>query len=103
MTHHLAQLNIARLAAPLESPALADFVAGLVEINALAEASPGFVWRLQTDEGDAASLRPYADERIIVNLTVWETLEHLRAHGETPHAFSFKKTFAPDISPLVVH
>lgn len=79
MTHHLAQINIARLVAPIDSPALADFVAGLTSINALAEASPGYVWRLQTPAGDATSLHPYADERIIINLTVWETLEHLKA------------------------
>ena len=47
--YHLAQLNIGRLNAPLESPPIADFVAALEPINALADASPGFVWRLQTE------------------------------------------------------
>jgi heme-degrading monooxygenase HmoA len=77
--HHLAQVNIGRLAAPLDSPRLAGFVEALEPVNALADVAPGFVWRLQTDDGDATALRPYADERMIVNLTVWESLEALRA------------------------
>ncbi|MBM2620656.1 DUF3291 domain-containing protein [Actinoplanes sp. LDG1-06] len=75
--HELAQLNIARLRAPLDSPELADFVAQLPEINELAESSPGFVWRLQDDSGDATALRPYGDD-VIVNLTVWQSVEALR-------------------------
>ena len=54
---HVAQINIARLAAPLDSPQLADFVANLQPINAVADASPGFIWRLQAEQGDATSLR----------------------------------------------
>lgn len=77
MRHHLAQLNIARLLAPLDSEQLREFVDNLDPINALAEASPGFVWRLQTDEGDATSLRPYDDDMLIVNMSVWERLESL--------------------------
>ena len=57
---------------------MADFVARLDEINALADGSPGFIWRLQTEAGNATYLRPYADERIIINMSVWETVEHLR-------------------------
>ena len=78
--HHLAQLNIARLRAPLDSPELADFVALLPEINGLAERSPGYVWRLQDESGDATALRPFGDD-VIVNLTVWEDVESLRAFG----------------------
>ena len=78
--YQLAQVNLARLKAPLTDPALAGFVARLDEINALADASPGFVWRLQTPAGNATSLRPYADERILVNMSVWETLAALRAY-----------------------
>jgi hypothetical protein len=77
---HLAQVNIARLRAPLDSPLIAGFVARLDEINALADRSPGFVWRLQTPEGNATYLRPYDDDRIIVNMSVWESIEHLRAY-----------------------
>ncbi len=73
----LAQLNIAKLVEPLDSPRLADFVANLDRINELAEQSPGFVWRLQTDDGDATALRPFGEDTI-VNLSVWEDLESLR-------------------------
>ena len=76
---HLAQLNIGRLVAPLDDPRLEPFVSNLDAVNALAEASPGYVWRLQTDEGDATALRPYPDPDVIVNLTVWESVESLKA------------------------
>ncbi len=77
---HIAQVNIARMKAPLDDPLMAGFVARLEDINALADRSPGFVWRLQTPEGNATYLRPYADERILVNLSVWETIEHLQQY-----------------------
>ena len=80
MTAHLAQVNIARMQGPLESAVMADFVARLDEINALADASPGFVWRLQTSEGNATYLRPYDDDRILFNMSVWRSLEDLRAY-----------------------
>jgi heme-degrading monooxygenase HmoA len=76
---HLAQVNIVLPLEPLESPLLADFVAALEPVNALADASAGFVWRLQTDEGDATGIRGFGDDRLIVNLSVWESLEALRA------------------------
>ncbi len=146
---HLAQLNIAILKEPLDSPALVDFVANLDRINAMAESSPGYVWRLQTEEGNATALRPLG-ENIIVNMSAWkdfeslnqyvyksahseimsrrkewfermseafmvlwwtpenhrpdinealEKLEHLRQHGPTPIAFTFRSPFpAPDSS-----
>ena len=75
---HIAQVNIARMRAPLDSDIMAGFVARLEDINALSDASPGFVWRLQTEAGDATALRPYDDERILFNLSVWETPAHLR-------------------------
>src|SRR5262245_201198 len=75
----LAQLNIGRIKAPLESETMAGFMGRLDEINALAERSPGFVWRLQTDEGNATYLRPYDDDRILINMSVWESLETLKA------------------------
>lgn len=77
--HHLAQLNVARLLAPLDSPQLSGFVAGLEPINELADGSPGFVWRLQTDEGDATSIRAFDDDMLIVNMSVWESAEALAA------------------------
>src|SRR5215210_6543089 len=78
--HHLAQINIGRMRAPLDSPVMADFVSQLDTINALAETSPGFVWRLQGEGNDATSLRPFDDDFIIVNMSVWESLDDLRAY-----------------------
>jgi Domain of unknown function (DUF3291) len=77
MDHHIAQVNVARLRAPLDSPELADFVALLDEINQLGDASPGFVWRLKTADGDATSILVFGDESMIVNLTVWESIDAL--------------------------
>jgi hypothetical protein len=77
--HHLAQVNIATLRAPLDGPELAGFVAQLEPINALADQHPGFVWRLQTEDGDATAIRPFDDDRVMVNLSVWASLEALRA------------------------
>ena len=148
MMYQLAQVNIARMLAPLTEPLMAGFVAQLDAINALADSSPGFLWRLQTPEGNATALRPYEDSLILVNLSLWATLAdlstfvyksrhrqvlqqrqqwfqrfdgpylalwwvpsghipsveeakerlaYLRAHDETPYAFSFKKLFpAPE-------
>jgi heme-degrading monooxygenase HmoA len=144
MPYHLAQINIARMLAPIDDPLMAEFVARLDTINALADRSPGFIWRLQTESGDATCVRAYDDERIIVNMSVWESLEaltafvyasdhrpvmrrrrqwferfdghymalwwvpegeipsveeakerleHLRAHGPTPFAFTFARAF----------
>lgn len=73
----LAQVNVATLKAPIDSPMLADFVADLGRINELAEASPGFVWRLRTDEGDATALRPFGED-LLVNLSVWKDMAALR-------------------------
>ncbi len=78
----LAQVNVARLLAPIDSPQLAGFVARLDEVNALAEAAPGFVWRLKDDAtNNATSVPVYVhDDTIIVNLSVWESIEALRAY-----------------------
>ena len=72
---------------------LADFVAGLEPINALADASPGFVWRLQTDDGDATAIRPYDDERVMVNMSVWESLDALKGfvHGDEHRAYLVRR------------
>jgi hypothetical protein len=144
--HHVAQLNIGRLRAPTDSPVVAEFMNALDEINALAEASPGFVWRFQTDEGNATAERPFDDDTILINLSTWtsfellsdfvyrtthsdylrrrrewfdrmddvavvlwwvptghapdvaeaiERLDHLRRHGPTPQAFTFRHRFEP--------
>ena len=76
--YHIAQINIARMLVPMDHPIMADFVAQLPPINALADGSPGFVWRLQTESGDATSIKVYDDDFIIFNLTVWESVDTLR-------------------------
>lgn len=148
----LAQLNIGRPVAPLTEPQLAGFMAGLEPINALADAAPGFVWRLQTEDGDATAIRPFEDDQLLVNMSVWrsvqaladfvysgphraimarrrewfvpmreafqvlwwvpgdalpsvadavERLAHLREHGPTPFAFTFRSPFpAPGTAPI---
>ena len=147
--YHLAQVNIARLLAPLDDPRLEEFVRRLPEINALAEQSPGFVWRLQTEYGDATAINAFNDPQLIVNMSVWESIEDLRAfvfssehlpvmkkrgqwfekhqaiyfamwwiaagelptieqaqkrlaflqaHGDSPYAFTWRKSFSPGVS-----
>ncbi|WP_299531790.1 DUF3291 domain-containing protein [uncultured Streptomyces sp.] len=77
---HLAQVNVGRLLAPLDSPLVADFVAQLPEINALADAAPGFVWRMVDGGGaDSTGLRPERDDDLmLINCSVWESVEALR-------------------------
>lgn len=75
--HELAQLNIAQLAAPIDSPQLVGFVSSLERINALAEASPGFVWRLQDEAGDATAIRHFGDD-VIINMSVWRDVASLQ-------------------------
>lgn len=76
---HVAQLNIARMIGTnISDPVMKEFADQLDTINALGENSKGFVWRLKTGEGNATALNPYNDDRIIVNFTVWETIEDLR-------------------------
>ena len=147
-THHLAQVNIAQMRSPLDSPVMAGFVARLDELNALADGSPGFVWRFQNENGNATYTRPYDDDRILFNLSVWDShdslknyvyrsahgemlrqraqwfeqmqeawlalwwvppghiptieeaktrLDHLRAHGESSQAFTFRRVFPPPV------
>lgn len=77
--YHLAQLNIAILKEPLDSPALAEFVENLDQINTLAENAPGYVWRLKTAAGNSTSLRPLG-ENILVNMSVWQDIESLNEY-----------------------
>ena len=148
---HLAQLNVGRLRAPIDDPSIDAFRESLDPVNALAEQSAGFVWRLQDESGNATGIKPYGDDLEIVNLTVWESvdaladftyrtghvellrrrrdffevatqpilclwwipegttpsveeavarLDHLRAHGPTPTAFTFSHRFEPDGTPV---
>jgi len=87
-TYELAQVNIGIIRGPMDSPIMAEFAANLDRINALAESSPGFVWRLQTPEGNATAIRPFQDENMLINMSVWQDAESLRkfvyhsAHAE---------------------
>jgi uncharacterized protein DUF3291 len=75
--HHLAQVNIGRIRGPIDSDIMSGFVSQLPSLNALADASPGFVWRLQSEQGNATSYQPYADPMVLLNLSVWESVEAL--------------------------
>jgi heme-degrading monooxygenase HmoA len=85
MDYVLAQINFGRLLAPIDSPMIADFKAALDPVNALADAAPGFVWRLQTEDGDATAVRGFerdavgAPGGVIINMSVWESVEALAA------------------------
>ena len=90
--YEIAQLNVGRAVSRLDQAPMAGFMARLDDLNALADRSPGFVWRLQGEAGNNTYLRPYEDERIIVNMSVWETVDHLRAYVyATPHAELLKQ------------
>jgi hypothetical protein len=77
-TYELAQLNIGIIKGPMDSPIMAEFAANLDRINALAESSPGFVWRLQTPEGNATAIRPFENENMLINMSVWQDADSLR-------------------------
>jgi len=82
-TYHLAQLNIGRIRAPVEDPIMDGFMSRLDEINAIADTTPGFVWRLQTEEGNATAIHAFDDPMLLVNMSVWESVEAL-------HAFTYR-------------
>ncbi len=77
---HLAQVNVAQMKEPLDSPLLAEFVHFLGPINELAEKHPGFVWRLKDEEGTSATSieTPFTDDMVIINMSVWESIDQLR-------------------------
>jgi len=80
----LAQVNLGRLVAPLDDPRLANFMAALDPVNAVADDAPGFVWRLQTDEGDATGVAAFGWDAgdsagVIINMSVWTDLDSLKA------------------------
>jgi hypothetical protein len=92
--YEIAQLNVGRAVGPIDGAAMADFVARLDEINALAEASPGFVWRLKGDNNNATELLYTPDPLFIVNLSVWRSIDELHAftYGST-HKELFRRRF----------
>jgi hypothetical protein len=73
--HDLAQVNVMRLRAPLDSLDLAAFVAALDPVNAVADAAPGFVWRLQTDAGNSTAFRIFEAATLLVNMPTWRSIE----------------------------
>ena len=84
MERHLAQLNIATLRHPMDDPRIADFAEALPTVNGAGEQASGFVWRLQSDTGNATDIQVFDDPLLIVNLTVWESIDALKAfafHG----------------------
>jgi hypothetical protein len=90
-TYNLAQLNVGRAVAPMDHPQMAGFVGWLDEINALAERSPGFVWRLKGDNGNNTELKVTNDPQFIVNLSVWASVDALHAFT---YASEHKTVFA---------
>ena len=90
--YHLAQVNIARPLGPMDSDVMAGFAAELEPINALADAAPGFVWRLQDDSGDATAIRVFDDPVIMINMSVWESVDALFEFAyHSPHVEIFRR------------
>jgi hypothetical protein len=91
-SHHLAQINVATLVAPTDSPVVAEFMEALAPINVLADAAPGFVWRLEDETGNATDILFSDDPLFIVNMSVWESIEALRHYAyKTAHVEYLKR------------
>ena len=104
--HHLAELNIATAVADLDDPVMAGFMQSLDAVNAIAERSPGFVWRLQDETGNATNFSRGGDPRQISNLSVWESAADLEFFAwNTVHRRFMKnrhKWFLPPTAPFLV-
>ena len=105
--HHIAQANVARMRAPLDDPSMAGFASRLEPLNALADASPGFVWRLQSEEGDATEFEVFGDELILFNMSVWESIDALESYVyQSNHVSAVQKRVEwferPTRSPFVL-
>jgi Domain of unknown function (DUF3291) len=103
---HLAQLNIGRLRYEIGDPRMAQFVDDLASVNAIADRTQGFVWRLQDDGGNATGFRPYDDPLIAINMSVWESVEALERYvWQTVHKRFYGKRhqwFEPFDGPYFV-
>lgn len=87
MTYHLAEVNIGRILGEMDSPVMAEFAANLNRINALAEGSEGFIWRLKDDSNNATSIPVTEDRFLILNMSVWRNIDDLFAYTyRTAHA-----------------
>jgi Domain of unknown function (DUF3291) len=92
MNYYLAQINIAKLLEPIDSPLLEDFVNDLDRINTIAENCQGFIWRLKDESGNATHINPFDDNSFIVNISVWESIDDLKNFTyNTDHFEVFKK------------
>jgi len=80
MTRHLAELNIGRLLHPLDDPRMADFADNLDRVNGIADRSEGFVWRLKGESGNATGIQAFDDPRIILNISLWESVDALERY-----------------------
>lgn len=104
--YHIAQMNIARIRAPLEDPSMDGFRNQLDPVNAIADARPGFVWRLQSASGNATDIRPYEDPTILVNMSVWESMEALHAFVYAGDHVALlrarRQWFEPFVGPMLV-
>lgn len=90
--YHLAQINISRLQYPIDHPQIAEFVENLDHINHLAENSPGFIWRLKDDSGNATGIHPFGDPMIVINMSVWDNVNSLKAFAfHTEHIQFMRK------------
>lgn len=98
--YHLAQLNIAKPLAPMESEQLKDFVEGLDPVNATAESTPGFVWRLKDESGNATNIVAFDDPDILINLSVWLSIESLKQFMFKTHHIDFLKRKKAWFEPL---
>jgi hypothetical protein len=75
---YLAQLNIAKARYSLEAPEIKEFIDNLEPVNEIAESSDGFIWRLKDDSGDATNIKAFSDPKIIVNMSVWDSIDSLK-------------------------
>lgn len=100
MNYHIAQFNVARMIASLDDSVMQGFAKGLEPINNMADESPGFVWRLKDDNGDATSIQAYEDEAILVNMSVWESLDALKQFVYRSAHLDFLRKKAAWFKPL---
>ena len=100
MDVHVAQINIGTMVAPTDDPCVAEFMDNLERVNAIADAAPGFVWRLQTDSGNATEIQIFPDPLTLVNMSVWESVDALKEYVyRSEHIDFFRRRaewFEPD-------
>lgn len=105
MKYHIAQINIARFKLPPDAPENKDFMDALDKVNERAESSKGFIWRLKGDGNNATDLHPSDDPNLIVNMSVWESLDDLMAFAyrnmEHVAVMRRRKEWFEEISPYL--